>query len=154
MVGFTEVVLNAPHSISRLRLALPLLLACACSGGLPTEPDARAPLDPPPAPIPGWIQLRFTTPSTNDGAVQLTVMGGTVDSVAIESNFSGYAGVGEGGTARLLVTGAIVSGRVARLRVPDVNRISGYYAVIGQVAVRGTYDLRTSTHGYQASVSR
>ncbi len=138
--------------IAPIALAMVVLLG-ACSEGLLTEPAPRNPITPPtaPAPVPGWLNLQFTTPYANDGAVQLTVVGGVIDEIQLQPQFAGYAGVASG-SARVLVTGQIASGTVARIRVPDINKVSGYQALIGQVAERGTYALRSSTLGYRAEV--
>lgn len=155
MAGSLLVPAPAIRTIGRLFTASCLVLASACAGGLPTSPDARAPLDPPPAPVPGWVQLRLVTPWADDGVVQFTIVGSRVEEVIPASGLSGYAGVVDGGvSARLVLTGAIASGTVARLRVPDINRIAGFQVHIGQVAARGTYALRSSTLGYQAEVVR
>ncbi|HUG26843.1 MAG TPA: hypothetical protein VMK53_00995 [Gemmatimonadales bacterium] len=138
--------------LATLALAMVLLLG-GCADGLLTEPAPRKPVPPPtaPAPVPGWLNLHFTTPYANDGAVQLTVVGGVIDEIQLQPQFAGYAGVATG-SARVLVTGQIASGTVARIRVPDINKVSGYQALIGQVAERGNYALRSSTLGYRAEV--
>lgn len=139
--------------LATLALAMTLMLG-ACADGLMTEPAPRNPLIPPPtapAPVPGWLTLQFTTPYANDGAVQLTIVGGTVDEIQLQPQFDGFAGVAGGG-ARVLVTGELKSGAVARIHVPDVNKAAGYQALIGQVAERGSYALRSSTLGYRAEV--
>lgn len=128
-----------------------LLVLAACSDGLVTSPDPDTRPDLTPAPVPGWVTLAFTTPWPDDGAVQLTVVGGPVLEVELLPGLTGYSGTTADG-AHLLATGAIVSGVVARLRVPDLNRMSGYQVFIGQVAQRGSYALRSSTAGYRAEV--
>lgn len=139
--------------LATLVLALSLTLG-ACADGLLTEPAPRNPTTPPPstpAPVPGWLNLQFTTPYATDGAVQLTIVGGPVTEVQIPAQFTGYAGVANG-AARVLVTGEVKSGTVARIHVPDVNKAAGYQALIGQVAERGSYALWSSTLGYRAEV--
>lgn len=141
---------------SRIKAAVALAIVVflgACSEGLLSEPAPRNPITPPtaPAPVPGWLNLQFTTPYFNDGAVQLTVVGGAIEEIQLQPQFSGYVGVAAG-TARVLVTGQIASGTVARIRVPDTNKAAGYQALIGQVAERGNYALRSSTLGYRAEV--
>lgn len=145
-------------SMHESRILAPIALAMvvflgACADGLLTEPAPRNPITPPtaPAPVPGWLNLQFTTPFANDGAVQLTVVGGVIDEIQLQPQFNGYVGVAAG-SARVLVTGQIASGTVARIRVPDINKATGYQALIGQVAERGNYALRSSTLGYRAEV--
>lgn len=139
-------------SLAPLALAMVVLLG-ACSEGLLTDSAPRHPVTPPsaPAPVPGWLNLQFITPYANDGAVQLTVVGGAIEEIQLLSQFNGYAAV-VAGSARLLATGEIASGTVARIRVPDVNKAAGYQALIGQVAERGNFALRASTLGYRAEV--
>lgn len=138
--------------LAPLALVMVVLLG-ACSEGLQTEPAPRHPVTPPtaPAPVPGWLNLQVITPYANDGAVQLTVVGGAIEEIELLPEFDGYTGVTATG-ARVLVTGVIVSGPVARIRVPDVDKAAAYLALIGQVAERGTYALRSSTLGYRAEV--
>lgn len=144
--------IHEPRILATLALAMVVLLG-ACADGLLTEPAPRNPITPPsaPAPVPGWLNLQFVTPYANDGAVQLTVVGGAIEEIQLQPQFTGYTGVAAG-SARVLVTGQIASGTVARIRVPDINKVTGYQALIGQVAERGNYGLRTSTLGYRAEV--
>ncbi len=128
-----------------------LLILAACSDGVATSPDPDIRPDLTPAPVAGWVTLEFTTPFPDDGAVQLTVVGGPVLEVELPAGLTGYSGAAADG-AHLVATGALESGTVARLRVPDLNRVSGYQVFIGQVAQRGTYALRSSTAGYRAEV--
>lgn len=132
-------------------LALTLLTAACSSGALPTAPDEKAPLDAAPA-EPGWVVLRFTTPVPDDGVLQLTIVGGIVHEVELGAALGGYAGFSEQGAVQLLLTGAIATGVVARLRIPDVRQIASYHVLVGQVAARGTYALRPSLAGYHAEV--
>jgi hypothetical protein len=158
-VTFTFKLARRLASIHESRVAAALALAMTltlggCADGLLTEPAPRNPVTPPPtapAPVPGWLTLQFTTPFANDGAVQITITGGAVDEIRLQPQFDGFAGVADGG-ARVLATGDLKSGAVARIRVPDVNKAAGYQALIGQVAERGTYALRASTLGYRAEV--
>ena len=144
--------IHEPRILATLALAMVVLLG-ACADGLLTEPAPRNPITPPsaPAPVPGWLNLQFVTPYANDGAVQLTVVGGAIEEIQLQPQFTGYTGVAAG-SARVLVTGQIASGTVARIRVPDINKVTGYQALIGQVAERGNYALRSSTLGYRAEV--
>ena len=45
-------------------------------------------------------------------------------------------------TLRLIVTGTIGSGTIARIHVPDTRQASSYAASINQVAVRSSYAQR------------
>jgi len=91
---------------------------------------------------PGVLDVVLTTPNSDDGAVLLTV-DGAVDSVqgAPYVVFSTASGTG----ARIVVTGDVVGGVIARLYVPDVGSADQYLAYLDEVAQRGTYALRSPT---------
>jgi len=91
---------------------------------------------------PGVLDVVLTTPNPDDGAVLLTV-DGVVDSVqgAPYVIFSTASGTG----ARIVVTGDVVGGVIARLYVPDVGSADQYLAYLDEVAQRGTYALRSPT---------
>ena len=91
---------------------------------------------------PGVLDVVLTTPNSDDGAVLLTV-DGAVDSVqgAPYVVFSTASGTG----ARIVVTGDVVGGVIARLYVPDVGTADQYLAYLDEVAQRGTFMLRPGT---------
>ena len=128
--------------------AMLLLLVVSCSEG-PTHPDtgqaARTSI------TPGWLSVVLTTPNQNDGLVQLSVSGAPIDS--LELTGSGYASLGGGG-AKLVVTGAVQSGVVARIWVPDLSAGSRYQGSVEAAAALSTYQLRDVTQGYSVRVIR
>ena len=144
MAGIHETV----RTLRPLVLFLLALLATACGTGELTNPKtpdtSRA--------TPGWLSLTFTTPRADDGAVQLTVAGPGLDSLQL-TGVQGFAAV-SGGTARLLMTGTIRTGAVARFWVPDTRNAAIYTAVVNEVAARGTYHLQDVAQGYGAGVTR
>ena len=91
---------------------------------------------------PGVLDVVLTTPNSDDGAVLLTV-DGAVDSVqgAPYVVFSTASGTG----ARIVVTGDVLSGVIARLYVPDISAADQYLPQLIEVAQRGTYALRPPT---------
>jgi hypothetical protein len=91
---------------------------------------------------PGVLDVVLTTPNTDDGAVLLTV-DGAVDSVqgAPYVIFS----IASGTEARIVVTGDVLGGVIARLYVPDVGSADQYLAHLDEVAQRGTFALRSPT---------
>jgi hypothetical protein len=97
---------------------------------------------------PGVLDVILTSPNNDDGAVLLTV-DGAVDSVQSASYvlFSTASGTG----ARIVVTGDVVAGVIARLYVPDVGTADQYLPHLLQVAQRGTFALQTPT-SYQLEV--
>jgi hypothetical protein len=91
---------------------------------------------------PGVLDVVLTTPNADDGAVLLTV-DGAIDSVqgAPYVIFSTASGTG----ARIVVTGDVVAGVIARLYVPDVGTADQYLAHLDEVAQRGTFALQPPT---------
>jgi hypothetical protein len=110
-----------------LRLAFALSLA-----GCSTEPSS---------PTAATLNLHFTTPADDDGAVLLTISGGPVDSVEAPG-FLLHLERRHPATTRVIVLGDIKSGRLARIHVPDERQTSQYTAVINQVAARRSYAQR------------
>ena len=91
---------------------------------------------------PGVLDVVLTTPNADDGAVLLTV-DGAVDSVqgAPYVVFSTASGTG----ARIVVTGDVLGGVIARLYVPDISAADQYLPQLIEVAQHGTYALRPPT---------
>jgi hypothetical protein len=124
-----------------------LALLVACGGGSSTGASGGNE----PA-TPGWLSVELTTPHTDDGAVQLRITGPAIAEVAAEPAYDGF-GASAGGTADVVVAGAITTGNVARFRVADVNRASSYAVSVVAAARSGTYELR-NTSGYRAIIVR
>jgi hypothetical protein len=115
----------------RVRLAL-LLVVLACHD----EDKTVAPTGP------GVLDVILTTPNADDGAVLLTI-DGAVDSVqggpyVIFSTLSAT-------DARVVVTGNVVAGVIARLYVADLSTADQYGTNLLEVAQRGTFALRAPT---------
>lgn len=124
-------------------VAAGLILLGSCGDGGPTGPGAA---------VPGVLDLRYSTPNGDDGAVFFDVAGGPVEAVlstAFRVSSSG-AGASE---VRVIVTGPLAPGTVAQLRVPDLRRAADYTATIREVATEGTYALR-DLQGYRIDVVR
>jgi hypothetical protein len=121
------------------------VLAGACSSETATGPAT------PPAQTAGWLTVQLTTPRTDDGAVQLSVAGPGIDSIAIV----GYDGFATHTTTAgdLVATGIIVSGDVARILVPDLSRTTEYQVVVTAAAARDSYALQQLA-GYRAVLVR
>ena len=135
--------------LRRVMLLLLLLLAISCRDGL-TSPD-----NPKPGPQPvvaGWVSVVLTTPNQNDGVVQLTLTGAPIDSLEF-SGTRGFASLRDG-SGRLLVTGQVASGVVARMWVPDVKAISRYVGTVEAAAARSSYQLQDVSQGYSVQVTR
>jgi hypothetical protein len=134
--------------VRRIMLLLLLLLAISCRDGI-TEPDTPKPG---PAPsIAGWLSVVLTTPNRNDGAVQLRLSGAPIDSLQLTG--SGFASL-VNGAGKLLVTGTVQSGVVARIWVPDIRATARYQGSVEAAAVKYTYQLQDVSQGYSLQVTR
>jgi len=96
--------------------------------------------------------VRLSGPNTDDGAVLLTISGGPVDSVEAVG-YTVYTARAGAETLRLIVTGDLGPGPIARIHVPDGRHVSRYSVSIGQVAARVTYAQRDPAP-YSASLLR
>jgi hypothetical protein len=104
-----------------------LILLAACSGG--TGPTA------------GTLSVSLSTPHLDDGAVLLTISGGPVDSVEAAGHRV-YSSQPDANTLRLILAGALGSGTVALIHVPDTRQVARYTLVLSQAAARSTYAQR------------
>lgn len=98
------------------------------------------------------LNVRLSGPNTDDGAVLLTISGGPVDSVEAVG-YTVYTARAGAETLRLIVTGDLGPGPIARIHVPDGRHVSRYSVSIGQVAARVTYAQRDPAP-YSASLLR
>jgi hypothetical protein len=140
--------MNAPGKLTCRVAAILLLFLVSCSES-PTHPDTPHPASP--SVTAGWLSIVLTTPNQNDGVVQLSVSGAPIDSLELAG--SGYASLGGGG-GKLVVTGAVQSGVVARIWVPDLAAASRYHGSVEAAAARSTYQLQDVTQGYSVRVIR
>jgi hypothetical protein len=116
-----------------------MLGVLSCSGGS-TGPDS------------GLLTLELHSPNGDDGAVMFTITGGPVDSIEAEG-LSMYSASINSTTLRVVITGELHSGTLARIRIPDRDQASHYSGVIEQVAQRGSYIQRDPT-GYELTVTK
>jgi hypothetical protein len=127
-----------------VRIGLALALAAI---GLAALTSCSEPSDP----TEGTLIVTLATPNTDDGAVLFTVSGGPVDTVeAVGSPV--YSARVDANTVRVIVTGALGSGPVARIRIPDHRQNSVYTATVSQVAARATY-LQRDPAAYSLTLS-
>jgi hypothetical protein len=103
-------------------------------------------------PAAGSLEMTFSALQANEGAVLLVVSGGPVDSVE-SLGYPIYSARLGGDTLKLIVTGQLSSGPLARLHIPDNRRASTYNARVAQVATRGTYVLKDLA-GYAVSLEQ
>lgn len=111
-----------------------LVSVSACGGG-----DSRT--GPPPVTA-GEIALVLSGSGGSDGAVLLRIGGGPVEVItpvgALTANGTPLAG---GAQFRAVITGNLVNGDIARIRVPDVSAAGNYTVVIEQVADGNSFAL-------------
>jgi hypothetical protein len=89
-------------------------------------------------PTAGVLDVSLSSPHDDDGAVLFSVFGGPVDSVE-SAGFPVYSAHASADTVKLIVTGSLGSGAIARIHIPDLRQASHYGARVGQVAARLTY---------------
>ena len=124
-------------------LGAAIVISCGGGGGPSTQPE---PADP------GPINIVLSSPSSNDGAVLVHVTGGTVSSIAATGYELGTATPGPDGV-QFIVRGTVTSGVIARIEIPDRNKLSSYQAVVVQAAARGTY-VQQALAGYAVTLTR
>jgi hypothetical protein len=113
------------------RLALLALLGvAACGGGSDLSPPLSGPLD-----------LVLDTPADDDGIVLVEITGGAVDSVTALAYRTEPSPDGTS-PMRVVVSGQLADGKLARIWVPDRSRASDYSASVVEAAARSTYALR------------
>ena len=95
----------------------------------------------PPGPSAATLQLALATPAQDDGAVLFTISGGPVDSIDV-SDYQLYSNRVDANTLRVIVTGALKPGVIARIHIPDQSRIADYSGTMNQVAARASYAQR------------
>ena len=102
---------------------------------------------------PGTLQVKLTTPNArSDGAILLTVSGPATPRSASAAQGLHLFAEPLAAVNRFAVTGALASGTIMTVEIPDVSRASAYTATIQQVAATN-YQLRPSLAGYTLTVS-
>ena len=97
-------------------------------------------------PVPGWVNVRLTTPNADDGGILFTVAGAQVDSVRLRFVNTFMRRESES-SVRVVVAGTLSDAVVvAQVLVPDVNTLEPYTLTIHEVASR-TFQQR-SPSGY------
>lgn len=101
-----------------------LVLAAGCSNS--TGPTA------------GILNVSLSSPHPDDGAVLLSISGGRVDSVE-SIGYPIYSARPAPETLKLIITGTLGGGPIARIHISDLRQASRYHASLEQVAARVTY---------------
>lgn len=125
----------------RLHRLLPILLVAGLATCKGTEPAG-----------PGWLNVRLTSPTTDDGGVMFVVRGGSIDSVrsTFPDAFTSRVSATEW---KVIVVGNVASTVVARVWVPDLDASAQYSATVEQVASGVTYEQR-AVGGYAIGIER
>lgn len=110
----------------RVLLLSVLLLSCSSGSTGPTS---------------GVLNVKLSSLHGDEGGVLFTIKGGPMESVEAVSGIVHSAQL-DANTLRVVVTGNLSSGTIARVRIADATQASRYLAVINQVATRSTYALR------------
>lgn len=85
----------------------------------------------------------MASPAQDDGAVLFTLTGGPVDSLEVaNAGYALYSSRPDPNTLRVIVTGGLAAGPIARIYIADESRIPQYSATIEQIAARTTYTQR------------
>jgi hypothetical protein len=104
----------------------------------------------PTGPVAGALSVTLATPHDDDGAVLFTISGGSVDSVE-SAGYSLYSARIDPTTLRVIATGDLRTGAIARIYIPDSRQVSRYSVAVNQVALRSTYGQRDPT-GYSIAL--
>jgi hypothetical protein len=105
-------------------------------------------------PIPGSLLLSVTTPATDDGAILVRVSGPGI--MGVQPTSSGqdmFWRLASEDEARAIVIGAVQTGPLLTIQVPDVNRVAEYTAEVGEVAAESDA-IRAALTGYSLSLTR
>ena len=100
---------------------------------------------------PGFVNVTLATPNSNDGALLLTLSGGTMDSLTASAGSLYFASTGTN-TFRVMVAGTIADGPIVRFWMPDRRNVSQYVATLEQAAARSTYG-QQDIGGYSLSIA-
>lgn len=119
--------------------AFSMVAVLSCSGGST-------------GPASGLLTLELHSANGDDGAVMFTITGGPVDSIEAEGH-AVYSAPINSTTLRVVITGDLQSGTLARIRIPDRDQSAHYAGVIEQVAQRVSYIQRDPT-GYEITVTQ
>jgi hypothetical protein len=92
-------------------------------------------------PVAGMLNVSLASPQGDEGAVLFTVTGGPLDTVEAVGHGL-YSARIDASTLRVVVTGDLSSGIIARIRIPDDRQASHYTATVSQVAQRSRYTQR------------
>jgi hypothetical protein len=87
------------------------------------------------------LNVQLSSLRGDDGAVLFTITGGPVESVDAVSGTVRSAQI-NANTLRVVITGNLSAGTIARVRIADASQASRYSIAVNQVAARSTYVAR------------
>lgn len=114
-----------------LVLSAAILVAASACGGK----------EPPVGPTAGDLTVSYSGTGGNDGALLLLVTGGPVEAVTPLSPYRVESAPAGTNATRAIVVGALSSGDILRLRVPDLGALANYRVRVEAVADRATFAL-------------
>jgi hypothetical protein len=106
-----------------------------------------------PAPEPGTLSLRLTTPNPDDGALLFELNGPEISNPVAGGTLQLFTNVTGATQLRAALIGSLTAGTVMTFTVPNIHASGSYTATILEVAVLDNR-LRTSTAGYKLTVVR
>jgi hypothetical protein len=127
--------------MTRVRLTVAAMLAVAACGGGPTQPAA----------VPGDLIVSVAMPGAEAGALLIRVVG-NVSNVTSLGNYR-VSFTGDSSITRVVLTGAVASGDIFKIHVPDVEKFGNYSAFVEQAASGADYSL-LSTSGYAFTIRK
>ena len=132
--------------MSRVRWILVMAAALAVGAACADDPTGGAPRA-------GTLIVRLATPHADDGAMLFEVSGPSIESAtAANASLRLFTRREGSSTVAGVVVGALASGAVVTLQVPDVGAAAGYTARVLEVADRQDA-LRASLTGYALTVA-
>lgn len=124
-----------------LRSALLLSAVSAWLAGCSQEPSA---------PAAATLDVDLATAAHDDGAVLFTISGGPVDSVEALGHALYVARIDDN-TTRIIVTGDLGAGPIARLHIGDERWLPQYTVTLNQVAARSYTQRDVASYGLTLS---
>jgi hypothetical protein len=106
----------------------------------------------PAGPEAGVLTVSFSSPTDTDGALLLLVTG-PVTSIQVLGGYQMSQAPAGGNATRVVLTGALISGDILKLSVPDVSTASSYTVAVEAAADRNTFAL-TDENQYTATVRK
>jgi hypothetical protein len=127
----------------RALAAAALALALACGG------DSTGP-------VAGTLKVSLTTPNSGQDGAAIIVLSGPAVPVAVSAGtgLTLWGGPVTTATAKVVVTGSLVTGTILTLQVDDVNKVSQYSATLQQIAASTAPFALRSIAGYTLSVTK